>query len=396
MRIAQRVRKLSPSMTLVIADKARRMRAEGIDVISFATGEPDFPTPVMIKDEGIAWIQKDFTKYVASNGIPELKEAICRKFERENGITYAPAEVLVGNGAKQLIYEACGVLLDHGDEVIIPTPCWVSYIEQVQLFGGVPVLVETKEEDHFRLTAEAIRKAVTPKTKVIIINSPNNPSGAVIPADELKKIADIAVDKGIFVISDEVYEKLVYLDCVNSSIAALGKEIKDLTISVNSLSKSYCMTGWRVGYCAAHADIIKAMAGIHGHVTGNVSSFSQKAAALALNQFTDFAPMQKAYAERRRDIISRLNAMPGVFCSEPDGAFYVFPNIKALIGKQYAGKPLNHSFDVASFLLDEAHIACVSGDAFGMEGYVRFTFAIDQNSICEGMNRMEMALGQLE
>lgn len=395
MNMAKRVQRLSPSMTLVIADKARQMKAAGIDVISFATGEPDFPTPEIIKQEGIAWIQKDYTKYVASNGIMELKESICKKLRMENSLDYTPSEILVGNGAKQLIFEACGALIDEGDEVIIPTPCWVSYIEQVKLFGGIPVQVATSEKNNFRLTADAIEQAITPKTKVIILNSPNNPSGAVIHAEELRKIGELAVRHGIFVISDEVYEKLVYTDCPCTSIATLGMEIKDLTITVNSLSKSYCMTGWRVGYCAAHKEIIQAMAGFHGHVTGNVSSFSQKAAALALDQFTDFETMRSAYAERRAYILGRLTAMPGITCEAPDGAFYVFPNITGLIGKKHDGYLLSNAFDVASYLLEKAHIACVSGDAFGMEGYVRFTFAIDSDKIAEGMDRMEDALGRL-
>lgn len=396
MSLSERVKKLSPSMTLVVADKARKMKAEGIDVISFSTGEPDFPTPEPIKQEGIKWIEKDFTKYSASNGIPELKEGICKKLKEENGLDYTPSQILVGNGAKQLIFEACGALLDEGDEVIIPTPCWVSYIEQVKLFGGIPVLPATKEENNFRLTAETIENSITGKTKAIIINSPNNPSGAVIPVEELKKIADIAVKNHIYVIADEVYEKLLYTDEPIVSIATFNDKIKDLTITINSFSKSYCMTGWRIGYSAANNEVTKAMAGIHGHVTGNVSSFSQKAAVFAINEFKDFDTMKNTYEKRRDYIVSRLNAMPGVSCNTPDGAFYVFPNVEKLIGKKAGDKEITCSADVADFLIENAHIACVSGEAFGMSGYVRFTFAIADDKIKEGMDRMEAAIKKLQ
>ena len=396
MKLAKRVQNMSPSMTLVIADKARKMKEQGIDVISFATGEPDFDTPDLVKEEGIKWIRNNFTRYVASNGIPELKKAICKKLMEENHIAYDPSEILVGNGAKQLLFQACGALLDPGDEVIIPTPCWVSYIEQVKLFGGVPVLVPTEETDNFRVSAEKIRAAVTAKTKAIILNSPNNPSGAIIPEGELEKIAEIAVEHEIYVISDEVYEKLSYIPSNIRSIASLNDQIWNLTITINSLSKSYCMTGWRVGYSAAPAGITKAMAAVHGHVTGNVNSMSQKAAVAALNEFHDFATMRTAYAKRRDYIVDRLNRMEGISCTYPDGAFYVFPNVTKLFGKQFEQKVIQSSFDVAEFLIDQAHTACVSGDAFGMEGYVRFTFAIAPDRIKEGMDRVEKALAKLK
>ena len=379
-------------MTLVVTDKARRMRAEGIDVISFSAGEPDFPTPESVKQEGIKWIEKDFTKYSESNGIPELKEAICRKLQEENGLSYQPSQTLVGNGAKQLIFEACGALLDEGDEVIIPTPCWVSYVEQVKFFGGVPILPAADEKNNFRLTADLVESSITKKTKAIIINSPNNPTGAVIPETELRKIAELAVKHHIYVISDEVYEKLLYIDEPCVSIASFGKEIHDLTITINSFSKSYCMTGWRIGYSAASEEITKAMAAMHGHVTGNVSSFSQKAAAFAINEFKDFDTMKNTYRKRRDYMVSRLNHMPGISCNTPDGAFYVFPNVEGLIGQKAGEKEIKSSADAAEFLLENAHIACVSGEAFGMPDYIRFTFAIADDKIKEGMDRMEAAI----
>lgn len=396
MSIAKRISDIAPSMSLAVADKAREMRAQGIDVISFSTGEPDFPTPEDIKEEGIKWIQKDFTKYSQSNGIPELKEAICEKFARENHVYYEPSQVLVGNGAKQILYEACATLLEEGDEVIIPVPAWVSYFEQVKVCGGVPVFVKGEEENNFRTTAAAIESAITEKTKAIILCSPNNPSGAIIPTEELKKIADLAVKHGIYVLSDEVYEKLNYTDSDIVSIASLNDEIKDLTITINSMSKSFCMTGWRVGYCAANPEVIKGMAAFHGHVTGNVNSFSQKAAAYALENFSDFGYMVNEYTERRKYIVERLNAMPGIACNYPDGAFYVFPNVTGLLGKKYDGKTIETALDVADFLLEKARIACVCGESFGYEGHVRFTFATAMNDIVRGMDRMQKALEELE
>ncbi|MEA4849616.1 MAG: pyridoxal phosphate-dependent aminotransferase [Clostridiaceae bacterium] len=396
MRIAKRVLKLSPSMTLTIADKAQKMKLNNCDVISFATGEPDFDTPDCIKDEAIKWIKKGFTKYVASNGILELKEAIVKKLKSENGIEYLPSEILVCNGAKQAIYEACAAIVNSGDEVIIPAPCWVSYIEQVKLFDGVPVLVPTKEQDNFRLYAKDLEAHVTPMTKAIILNSPNNPTGAIIQKEELEKISEIAVKNNIFVISDEVYELLVYNDKKCYSIGALNDEIKRLTITINSFSKSYCMTGWRVGYAAADKKIINAMADIHGHITGNVNSMSQKASLGALINFHDFKPMINEYKKRCKIMVDRFNNIPGVSCNYPDGAFYVYPNVTEYYGKRFNGKTIKTSFDLAEYLLESAHVACVPGDAFGMDGYIRFTFAIAQERMEEGLNRIEKALRFLE
>lgn len=392
MKIARRAGNIAPAMTLKIFDEARSMRRRGLDIISFAAGEPDASTPEPVKAAAIEWIKKDFTKYVESSGIPELKAAVCRKLQEENGVGYTPAEILVGNGAKQLLFEACGALIDPGDEVIVPMPCWVSYVEQIKFFGGIPVGVKTREEDHFRLRAEDVAAAVTEKTKAILLNSPNNPSGAVIPAGELEKIAETAVACGLFVISDEVYEKFAYTDEPVVSIASLGPDIRALAVTVNSLSKSYCMTGWRVGYAAAARPVIDAMAAVHSHVTGNVSSFTQKAAITALGSFHAFAPMRDAYKERRDDIVRRLNAMPGVRCHAPDGAFYAFPNVQGLLKRAYAGKEIRTAPGLAEFLLSQAQVACVPGEAFGMAGHLRFTFAIDPERIKEGMDRMEKAV----
>ena len=396
MRIADRVKKLNPSMTLAIADKAGKMKRDNIDVISFATGEPDFDTPTQIKEEAIKWINKGFTKYVASNGILELKEAIRQKLLRENSLEYAASDILVCNGAKQAIYEAFGAILNPGDEVIIPTPCYVSYIEQVKLFEGIPVLVPTKEQENFRLHASDIERNITDRTKAIVLNSPNNPTGAVIQKEELQEIARIVVENEIFVISDEVYELLVYNDNKCFSIAAFNDAIKKLTITVNSFSKSYCMTGWRVGYAAADREVIDAMANIHGHITGNVNSMSQKAGVEALANFHDFKPMFEEYKLRQKLMVEKLNSMQGIHCASPDGAFYTFSNVMSYYGKAHNGKEIKSSFDLAEFLLEKAHVACVPGDAFCMDGYLRFTFAIAKERIIEGLDRVEMALKLLQ
>ena len=396
MALSKKLERLAPSMTVVVANKARDMRAKGIDVISFATGEPDYNTPEPVKEAGIQAIRDNFTKYVASSGIPELQKAICKKLKEENGLDYEPSQIVVGNGAKQLIFQACGILLDEGDEVIVPAPCWVSYVEQIKIFGGVPVIPLCREEDQFRLTADIVEQAITPKTKALIICTPNNPTGAVIEEAELRKIADLAVKHNFYVIADEVYENLVFDGKRNYSIASFGPEIKELTLTVNSLSKTYCMTGWRVGYVAASKEVTKAMAAVHGHVTGNVCSPAQKAAAFALENIHDFTQMCKDYENRRNYVVERFNAMPGITCTNPDGAFYVYPNVSAYFGKRYGDYLIESSMDMANYLIDVAHIAVVPGESFMMGGYIRLSFAVAMDSVREGLNRFENALQMLK
>lgn len=395
MALSKKLEKLSPSMTMVVAETARQMKAQGIDVISFSTGEPDYNTPEAVKEAGIDAIRSNFTKYCTANGIPELKQAICRKLKRENNLDYEPANIVVANGAKQIIFQACAILLDEGDEVIIPTPCWVSYVEQVKLFGGVPVLPACREENSFRLTADVVEAAITPKTKALILCSPNNPSGAIIEEAELRKIAELAVKHDFYVISDEVYENLAFDGKKNVSIASFGPEIKARTLTVNSLSKTYCMTGWRVGYLAADKAVAKAMSSVHGHVTGNVNAPTQKAAAFALDHIFDFTEMCADYEQRRNAVMKRLAQIPGIRCTEPDGAFYVFPNVQAFFGKSYEGTTVNSSADMANYLLKEAHVALVPGEAFEMPGYIRITFAVDMAKVNEGLDRIADALAKL-
>ena len=396
MALSKKLQKLSPSMTMVVAETARQMKAQGIDVISFSTGEPDYHTPEPVKEAGIQAIRNNFTKYCTANGIPELKQAICRKLKRENGLDYEPANIVVANGAKQVIFQACAILLDEGDEVIIPTPCWVSYVEQVKLFGGVPVLSPCREENGFRLTADIVEAAITEKTKALILCSPNNPSGAIIEEEELRKIADLAVKHDFYVISDEVYENLAFDGKKNCSIAAFGPEIQERTLTVNSLSKTYCMTGWRIGYLASSKEIAKAMSAVHGHVTGNVNAPTQKAAAFALDHIFDFTEMCADYEQRRNFVMERLAKIPGLSCTKPDGAFYVFPNVTAFFGKSYNGTTVNSAADMANYLLREAHVALVPGEAFEMPGYIRITFAVDMEKVKEGLDRIADALAKLQ
>lgn len=381
---------------ITIAEKARKLRANKENVISFATGEPDFPTPEVIKAVGIREIQQNNTKYSANPGIPELRKAICEKFKKENGIIYETPEVMVSNGAKQAIFEAFGALLDPGDEVIVPTPCWVSYVEQAKIFGGIIRYVPTKEENNFRIEADAIQAAITSRTKAILINSPNNPSGAIIPEEELRKLGDIAVKNDLFVISDEVYEKLIYTGDKYISIASLSEDIKKHTITINSMSKSYCMTGWRVGYTGADRTVIKAMSSIQSHMTGGVCGFNQKAAAFALENYHDFQPLIDEYTRRRETMVSMLRKIPGITCNSPDGAFYVFPNVQEYFGKSDGERTIDSSMSLAEYLIDTAKVACVAGEAFGMPGYLRFTYAIAYDLIIEGICRVEGALSKLK
>ena len=396
MALSKKLSQLSPSVTLVIAETARQMKAKGIDVISFSTGEPDYNTPEPVKEAGIEAIRSNFTKYCTANGILELKQAICRKLQRENNLDYEPANIVVCNGAKQVIFQACAALLDEGDEVIIPTPCWVSYVEQVKLFGGVPVLTPCREENGFRLTADLVEAAITPRTKALVICSPNNPSGAMIEAEELRKIADLAVKHDFYVIADEVYENLAFDGKKNVSIASFGPEIKARTLTVNSLSKTYCMTGWRIGYLASSKEIAKAVSLIHGHATGNVNAPTQKAAAYALDHIFDFSAMSDDYENRRNFVLERLAKIPGLTCTKPDGAFYVFPNVTSFFGKSCNGTTVNSAAELASYLLQEAHVALVPGEAFEMPGYIRITFAVDMEKVKEGLDRIDAALAKLQ
>ena len=394
--LAKRAKAIKPSPTLAMAAKAKAMKAQGIDMVDFGVGEPDFDTPENVKQAGIKAIQTGFTKYTPAGGTEELKEAVIEKFKHDNGLVYEKPQVLISCGAKHSLYNIAEAIFDSGDEVIIPAPYWVSYPDQVLLNDAAPVIVETTEAEGFRISAEKLEKAITKRTKAIILNSPSNPTGLAYDRKTLETVASIAVKHGIYVISDEIYEKLVYDGFTHTSIASLGPEIKDLTIVVNGVSKSHCMTGWRIGYAAGPKDVITAMANIQSQSTSNPTSISQKAALEALKGPQDFLPVMNAeFDKRRKYMVERLNAFPGVSCLLPVGAFYAFPNVSNLYGRSAAGRTVRNSGDMATYLLEEAKVALVSGDSFGADAYIRLSYATSMESIAKGLDRIEDALKKL-
>ncbi|MDK2932612.1 MAG: aspartate aminotransferase [Clostridiales bacterium] len=384
---------ISPSSTLAIDAKFKSMKANGIDVVGFGAGEPDFDTPVHIKEAAIQAINEGYTKYTPASGMPQLKEAICQKFKNDNGLDYQPEQIVISNGAKHSLVNTFMAICDPGDEVIIPTPFWVSYPEMVKLADGVPVYIHTTEENDFKFTIEDLRKAITPRTRALILNSPSNPTGMVYTAEELKAIAQIAVENNIYIVSDEIYEKLIYDEITHTSIATFGNEIKELTIVINGVSKTYAMTGWRIGYTASNAKIAKVMSNLQSHATSNPNSIAQIAAIAALNgPQTDVEVMKKAFVERRNYMVERINSIEGLSCRKPQGAFYVMMNIKSTFNKEFYGKVINNSDQFAEMLLEKAKVALVPGSGFGAEGYVRWSYATSMVNIIEGLNRVEKFL----
>ena len=379
--ISKRAVGIEESATLAITARAKQMKKDGDDVIIFGAGEPDFDTPENIKKAAIMSINEGFTKYTPVQGMPELRQAICTKFKRDNDLDYTPDNIIVSCGGKHVLYNIMQALLNRGDEVIMPTPYWVSYIEQIKLADARPVLVSTGK--NFAISADSIKAKTNTRTKLIILNSPSNPTGAVADKEELESIAELAVKKKIYVISDEVYEKFVY-DGDFCSIASLNDDIKKLTITVNAVSKTYSMTGWRIGYASAEKDIIGAMTNIQSHSTSNPTSISQKAALEALNGPQDsVSSMVKAFRERRDFIVKRLNGIKGVNCVNPRGAFYVFPDVSAL----YRGK-IKGSLDFSAKLLDDSKVAVIPGEAFGDDRCIRLSYACSMDSIKEGVRRI--------
>lgn len=397
MKLAERVNRIKPSPTFAAAAKAAAMRAKGIEVTSLAQGEPDFDTPENIKEAAYKAIRDGITKYTPAGGFPDLKDAIIQKFKNDNGLAYDRSQVFASAGAKLIIYNLAQALFGAGDEVIIPAPYWVSYTDIVLLMDATPVVIPTSEKQGFKMSVDQLNSAVTSRTKAIIINSPCNPTGATYTADELKALAEILLQKKILIIADDIYEKFVYDGTVFTSIASLGKEIQDQTVVVNGVSKTYSMTGWRIGYAAGPAEIIAAMDKIQTQNVSNPVSFCQKAAVEALLGPQD--SVQKMIAEfnrRRRYIVDRLNAMEGIICSMPKGAFYAFPNVTGLFGKKWGEKQISNSSDVTDFLLEEAKVAVVAGSAFGDDNYVRFAYANSMKNIEKGMDQIQMALKKLK
>jgi aspartate aminotransferase len=393
--LADRLKTLAPSPTLAMQARAKAMRAQGVDVISFGAGEPDFDTPARIKDAAVRALERGHTKYTEVGGIPELRAAVCHKLKRDHGLEYAPDEVLVSCGAKHTLYNIAMALVNPGDEVLIPSPYWVSYPEQVRLLDGVPVAVPTREATGFDLDPAALARRLTARTKVIILDSPGNPTGAVFSPEALAEVARLAVERELWVVSDECYEALTY-EGRHVSIASLGPEVKARTIVVNTCSKAYAMTGWRIGYAAGPRPIIKAMTDVQSQVTSNPSSIAQWAAVEALAGPQDeVAKMVGEFDRRRRVIVDGLDAIPGVRCSMPRGAFYAFPNVCGLFGQRWQGRPLQGSAAVTEFLLEEARIATVAGVDFGSDDHIRLSYATGLEKITEGLRRMATAIRAL-
>jgi len=393
--LSKRALSISPSMTLGISARTKEMRAKGMKVVNLSAGEPDFDTPVHIKDSAKKALDSGFTKYTATGGIPELKRAICEKLKRDNGLDYSLNEVLVSCGAKHSIFNVLLAMCNDGDEVIIPAPYWTSYPEMVKMAGGKPVIVETKNTG-FKLTPERLKSAITPKTKLVIINSPCNPTGVVYSQEELKVLGEVLVEHGVYCISDEIYEKIIYDGLEHASLASLNSELRNLTITVNGVSKTYSMTGWRIGYAAGPAEIIKAMNDMQGHSTSNPTSFCQKAALEALTgEQRNVEEMRKEFERRRNYIYKRLTEMEGIKVIRPQGAFYAFPDISAFIGADRGKNTIAGSCDFAEKLLAKAGVAVVPGAAFGEDGALRISFAASMEEIEAGMNGLEEFLRTL-
>jgi aspartate aminotransferase len=388
-KVSIKASKIEASITMAIAALAKKLKKEGQDVIGLSAGEPDFDTPDNIKEAGIQAIKDGKTKYTPAAGLIELKEAVCDKFKRDQGLSYTPENVVISCGAKHTIYNILIAITNPGDDILIPSPYWVSYPDQVNLADGTPVFLETTEATQFKISAVQFENAITSKTKVLILNSPSNPTGMLYTKQELEAIAAVAVKHDILIISDEIYEELVY-EGDHVCIATLSDEIKNLTIVVNGVSKAYSMTGWRIGYCAAPVDIAKAMSKIQSHSTSNPTAPSQWAAIEALNGSQEaVATMRKAFDERRQYAVNRLNKINNISCLMPQGAFYAFPNISGCFGKKSKSGTINNAADFCEFLLKESLVACVPGSGFGGEGFIRLSYATSMALIKEALDRLE-------
>ncbi len=391
--LSARVKGISPSPTLTIDAKTKQMIQEGRDVLNFSAGEPDFDTPVHVKAAAIEAINQGYTKYTPAAGALDLRQAICDKLRRDNGLEYQPNQIVVSNGGKHSLFNVYQTLCDPGDEVILQAPYWVSYPEMIRLVGAVPVIINSTAEQGFKLTPAQIEERLTPRTRAITLNSPSNPTGAVYTPAELEAIARLAVKHDLYIISDEIYEKMVYDGVEQRSIASFGPEVKARTITVNGMSKAFAMTGWRIGYTATEKYIADAMAALQGQTTSNPSSISQKASVAGLHGPADFINRMVGEFKRRRDyIVSRLEALPGIKVNVPKGAFYVFPNVSGLFGKTIRGRKIDSSDTLCQVLLEEALVAVVPGTGFGAPEHVRLSYATSMEKIKSGMDRLGAAL----
>lgn len=390
--LSEKALKIAPSLTLEISAMAAALKSKGVNVIGFGVGEPDFETPENIKNAAIEAINQGQTRYTPTAGMPELRKAVCEKFKRDNGLDYEPENIVVSSGAKQSLSNAFTAILNPGDEVIIASPYWVSYPESVKLAGGVPVIVETAEENGFKFDIDDLKNAVNEKTKAIILNSPGNPTGTVYSEEELKAIAEVAVENNIFVVSDEIYEKLIY-DGKHVSIASFGDEIKNLTIVVNGMSKAYAMTGWRIGFTASNKEIAKLMSNIQGHITSNPNSIAQYASIEGLRgDQSAVESMREEFEKRKNYACKRVNEIKGLSCIKPKGAFYIMINISEYLGKTVQGMEIKDSLDFTKLVLEKGNVAVVPGIAFGSDKFVRLSYATSMENIKEGLNRIEQVL----
>jgi aspartate aminotransferase len=389
MSLSERVSTLTPSSTLAITAKAKELKAQGFDVIGLGAGEPDFNTPEHIMDAAYKAMKEGQTKYTPAEGIPALRKAICDKLLKDNKLTYDPKQIIVCSGAKHALFNIFQVIINPGDEVIIPTPYWVSYPEQVKLAGGIPVYIEGKEENGFKVTPEQIQEAVTSKTKAMIVNSPSNPTGSIYERDELEKIAETCLKSNLFIISDEIYEKLIYGDAEHVSIASFSKEIYDRTFVVNGMSKPYSMTGWRIGYAAGPEKYIKAMVDLSSHSISNPTSIAQYGALAALEGTQEPLEMMKKEFEQRRNVtLGLLRELPGMTCLEPKGAFYLFPNVSEAV----ENSPYSTADEWVEALLEEEKVALIPGSSFGAPNNIRISYATSLDVLEEGVRRISRFL----
>ncbi|MCI7031378.1 MAG: pyridoxal phosphate-dependent aminotransferase [Clostridium sp.] len=397
MNLSKKANSISPSITLEITGKANELKAQGVNVMSFAAGEPDFNTPRNIIEAAIKAMDDGYTKYTKTSGIVELRKAICKKLHQENNLNYSEEQIVVSTGAKQCLANTFLAILNKGDEVILQNPCWVSYTELIKLADGVPVIVNCDENDGYKLSAKNIEKAVTSKTKAILLNSPHNPTGIVYKKNELEEIAQIAKKYNLIIISDEIYEKLIYDGEEHVSIASLSEDAYERTIVINGLSKTYAMTGWRVGYTASSTKLAKVMSSVQSHMTSNVCSISQYAALEALTGPQDSINMMKnAFEERRNFMMKKLEGIDEVSFIKPQGAFYIMVDITYFIGKSINGIKINNSIEFAKILLEEEKVAVIPGAAFGLENFIRLSYATSMEVIEEGLDRIKSFLGKLK
>ncbi|MDB2098178.1 pyridoxal phosphate-dependent aminotransferase [Clostridium paraputrificum] len=397
MNYSKKAMNITPSITLAITAKAKELKGAGVDVVSFGAGEPDFNTPKNIMDAAIKSMEEGKTKYTPTSGIIELREAICKKLKEDNNLSYNSNQIIVSTGAKQCLADAFMAILNPGDEVIVPIPYWVSYPELIKLADGVPVFVEGKEENDYKYTLESLNKVVNDNTKAIIINSPNNPTGTVYSIDELKEIAEFAQKHDLIIISDEIYEKLIYDGKKHVSVASLSEDAYNRTIVINGFSKSYAMTGWRLGYAAGNAEVIKLMTSVQSHVTSNTNSIAQYAGVEALNGPKDeIEKMVKKFEERRNLMIDRIKSITGLSIIRPEGAFYVMINLENYLGKSINENFINNSVDFSRELLEHEKVAVIPGSAFGLDKYIRLSYATSEELILKGLDRIESFLNKLK